>query len=144
MYISRFFLKWHFGTEKTRDELRRQVYDAMAEEEKDVQGKPVPEDELGNGVPKSPEKEVSGSVQEESETGAGKESEGEQVQQNGQDTMEEAEQDGEAAEGSMFVALKGEAQLIVEHTTVTEGGGHNIQGRHWSPLVLSNTRNIVL
>lgn len=81
----------------------------MAEEEKAVKDEPVSEDELGNGVAKSPEKRVNGSVKEEPEAGvsesAGRESESEEVQLNGHDSLEEAEQDGEAVEGSMFVAL---------------------------------------
>lgn len=86
----------------------------MAEKEKAGQDKPVSEDELRNGevkengLTKSPEKQVNDSVEEEQEAGAGKR-EGEAAQQNGhkpegQDSAEEAEEDGDAAEGSMFVA----------------------------------------
>lgn len=116
-----FFFKCHFGTEETRDELRRQVYEAMADEGKGVQDKPVSEDGLGsgevkeNGVAKSPEKQMTGSVPEEQRNGAGaggcagREGDAEAVQQNshkpdGQESMEEAEQDGDPAEGSTLVA----------------------------------------
>lgn len=114
----------HAGADKTRDELRRQVYDAMAEKEKDGQAEPVSEDATGNsevkkenGAAQSPVKHVNGSAQEDKENGvvesqtAGKESETEEVEQNGhkpeggEDSKEEADQDGEGAEGSMFVTV---------------------------------------
>lgn len=94
----------------------------MAEEEKDGQAEPVSEDGMGssevkkeNGAAQSPVKHVNGSAQEDKVNGivesqtAGKESETEEVEQNGhkpeggEDSKEEADQDGEGAEGSMFV-----------------------------------------
>lgn len=52
-------MNYHCGTEKTRDELRKQVYDAMAEEEKTEAGKE-------NGVAESPVKHVNGSEEPQS------------------------------------------------------------------------------
>lgn len=62
------FFTCRFGAEKTRDELRKQVYDAMAEEEKTEAGKPKSEDGKGsteekkeNGVSECPVKHEAGS-----------------------------------------------------------------------------------
>lgn len=71
------FFTCHSGAEKTRDELRKQVYDAMAEEEKSGAVNTKPESQAGkdntevkeeNGVVKSPVKpDVTGSEEPSSD-----------------------------------------------------------------------------
>ncbi len=75
------FFTCHSGAEKTRGELRKQVYDAMAEEARTGAGKPESEDGKGNtevkkenGVAESPVKhDVNGSEEPSSSLVNGKE-----------------------------------------------------------------------
>lgn len=137
----------------------------MAEEEKDAQDKQVSEELRNaevkvNGVAKSPEKQVNGSDKEDQETGvsesAGKEGEGEEAQQNGhkpegQDSMEEAEQDGEPAEGSIFVAKCTWVGLVLfvcfflrAHNCHWRWRTPNMQGHHWSLCSVKQQKKNVL